>query len=64
MTFHFGRELFGRKHRSAPLIPNLIESGKDWSGTIPKWGVHTGWPQYPILRVPIHCAEIAMCDNV
>ena len=26
-------------------------------------GVHTRWSQYPILRVPIHCAEIAMCDN-
>jgi len=42
MTFHFGRELFCRKHRSAPMIPNLIESGKDWLGTIPKWG-STHW---------------------
>jgi pimeloyl-ACP methyl ester carboxylesterase len=28
------------------------------------WGaVHTCWPHYPILKVPIHCAEIAVCDN-
>ena len=39
---------FLRRHRDDPLLG----------------GVHTRWPQYPILRVPIHCAEIAMCDNV
>ena len=39
---------FLRRYRDRPLLG----------------GVHTRWTQYAILRIPIHCAEIAMCDNV
>jgi len=37
MTFQFGRELFCHKHPSAPTIPNIIDSGKAWLGTLPKF---------------------------